>query len=423
MALFPTRWKFDRPPSIEEFVAAFPDDYACAEHLARKRWPSGFVCPHCASRKGWRLEARPWIWECAGKGSDRSCRRQTSVLAGTVLHGTHLPLRKWFLAAYLVTTHSNGISALQLQSKLGLGSYKSAWLLLHKLRRAMVNPHRTPLSGEVEVDETSIPFRTRDEPVIGGQGKSTVGKLFVVGAVERLEGRKAGRIRLSRIKENNAEHLHPFVLANTAPGCLLRTDANRSYAGIPDRIWLPRNLSARNELPAHIHFERVHRAFSNLKRLGMGVYHGYREKHLDAYLHEFEFRWNRRRHFQTALDTLLGIGQSLSRVTYRDIVGDTSDWRRAHYNQILAMVAPERLDAAKRLARERRISVLQALSELGPIEHRRDYPRKPPARPVLAPRRPGEERFTGRYRHPRRPPPVAFGTDHLVAPKAIEVRA
>ena len=129
-ALFPTRWKTDKPPSIETFVETFRDDYACAEYLAKKRWPDGFVCPHCGSRKAWRLESRPWLFECAGKKTDEDgvlspCRKQTSVIAGMVMQGTHLPLRKWFLAAYLMATHSNSISALQLQPKLGV-SYKTA---------------------------------------------------------------------------------------------------------------------------------------------------------------------------------------------------------------------------------------------------------------------------------------------------------
>jgi len=163
--LFPTRWKHDGPPSIETFVETFRDDYACAEYLAKKRWPDGFVCPHCGSRKAWRLESRPWLFECAGKKADEDgvlspCRKQTSVIAGTIMQGTHLPLRKWFLAAYLMATYSNSISALQLQPKLGV-SYKTAWLLLHKLRRAMVNPERMRLSGTVDVDESAIPFTYR----------------------------------------------------------------------------------------------------------------------------------------------------------------------------------------------------------------------------------------------------------------------
>jgi hypothetical protein len=126
-----SRWKHDRPPSLQRFMADFPDDDACAEWLSKRRWPEGFVCPACASKRGWKLETKAWTWECA------ACARQTSATAGTIMHRTHLPLRTWFLAAHLVATHSNGISALQLQAKLGIGSYKAAWLLLHKLRKSM----------------------------------------------------------------------------------------------------------------------------------------------------------------------------------------------------------------------------------------------------------------------------------------------
>jgi hypothetical protein len=410
-AFFPTRWKYDKPPSIERFMADFPDDYACAEHLARKRWPDGFVCPHCGSKKGWRLEAKPWVWECAGKSDDPICRRQTSVIAGTVMHGTHLPLRTWFIAAYLVATHSNSISALQLQAKLGLGSYKTAWLLLHKLRRAMVNPDRTPLQGDVEIDESSIPYRPLDDPFEGGHGKSLVGKIFIIGAVEKREGRTSGRIRLAKLTEDKRRYIQPFVVANTAAGCAIYTDANRSYVGIPDRKHFPKNLSEKNALPAHISFERIHRVFSNLKRWGLGTFHGFREKHLDAYLHEFEFRWNRRRHFHSTLETLLGIGQSLPLTTYRDIVGDTSEWRQHHKKRILEMVSPERREAAKYLAKAKKIDILDALDRVGPIRSARPYKRRLSERPVLAPRRRGEERFTARYRHPPRPPMIAVAND------------
>ncbi len=401
-ALFPTRWKHDKPPSLERFMADFPDDYACAEHLAGRRWPDGFVCPHCGSKKGWRLEAKPWVWECAGKGEASGCRRQTSVIAGTVMHGTHLPLRTWFIAAYLVATHSNGISALQLQPKIGVGSYKTAWLLLHKLRRAMVAPDRTPLEGDVEIDETSIPFRRADESPTGGQGKSTVGKMFIIGAVEKRGGRSAGRIRLQRIPEDTGRYIRPFVEENTAPGSAIYTDANSSYLGIPQRTHIPRNLSARNELPAHITFERIHRVFSNLKRWGLGTYHGLRAKHADAYLNEFVFRWNRRRLFRYAIDRMLGIGQSLPPIPYRDIVGDTSDWKAQRADKILAMVTPERRRAAKAIAAAQGISILDALAQVPRSADGRTYGRRKPSRPVLCPRREGEERFTGRYRHPSR---------------------
>ena len=138
------RWKHDRPLSRAQFEARFPDDAACAAYLAARRWPEGFVCPGCGGAKGWALKAKAFTWECA------ACRRQTSVTAGMVMHASHLSLKTWFTAIHRVTSHSNGVSALQLQAQLGLGSYKSAWLLLTKLRRAMVDPGRSLLEGVVE---------------------------------------------------------------------------------------------------------------------------------------------------------------------------------------------------------------------------------------------------------------------------------
>ena len=123
--------------SRQEFEALFPDDAACAEYLINKRWPEGFSCPACGGQKAWALDRERPTWECAG------CRRQTPVTAGTIMHRSHLPLKTWFLAAHIVATHSNGISALQLQGQLGIGSYKTAWLLLQKLRRAMVECRAT----------------------------------------------------------------------------------------------------------------------------------------------------------------------------------------------------------------------------------------------------------------------------------------
>ena len=435
-ALFPTRWSKDRPPSIEAFVDRFPDDFACAEYLARRRWPHGFVCPVCRGTKGWRLEAKAWTWECAtvvddADGGRRRCGHQTSVTAGTVMQSSHVPLRKWFLAAYLVTTHSNGISALQLQSKLGLGSYKSAWLLLQKLRRAMVNPDRTQLEDTVEVDETSVTYRKKDDPVTGGQGRSTVGKMFIIGAVELSEGKYPCRIRLKRIPEISGAAIRPFVIENVAPGATFITDDNSCYNGIPDRTHIAKNLSAPNALPAHIVLRWVHRVFSNMQRWAMGTYHGLREKHVDAYLNEFVFRWNRRRLFASAIDSLLGIGFNVGPKRYRDIVGDTLEWKRAHRKAILKMLGPNKRRIVLDLAFYYRVNAMEILEDLAfwyerlkdedraameafrwetsgvpELEPPHRYGRKTPERPMLARRRPGEERLTGRrYAKPDRSVP------------------
>ena len=259
------------------------------------RWPEGFVCPACSGRKGWKLEAKPWTWECAG------CGRQTSATAGTIMHRTHLPLRTWFLAAHLVTTHSNGISALQLQAKLGIGSYKAAWLLLHKLRRAMVDPNRATRSKEwSRSTKAASPTGRRTTPSAAG---------------------KAGRIRLTAIKDYSAATLQRFVADNTVDGSTILTDGFSAYPGMRNRNRVPRVVGA---MAAHSLLPWVNRVFANLKRLALGVYHGFRRKHVQAYLDEFVFRWNRRRHYRSALDTLLGIGIKTAPINYWTLIESPS---------------------------------------------------------------------------------------------------
>src|SRR5512132_51718 len=191
----------DFPHSLIELQHGFPDECACAAYLADARWPDGFRCPDCDHDKGWEFSTKAFTRECAG------CGKQTSVTAGTVMHGSKLPLTVWFWAAYLMATHSNGIAALQLQKQLGLGSYKSAWLLCAKLRQAMVAPHRSPLAGRVEIDETVIPHRTKTDPPAGGQGRSADGKMLIAGAVEVHDG-GPGRVRLAPIADFAAARLH-----------------------------------------------------------------------------------------------------------------------------------------------------------------------------------------------------------------------
>ena len=296
-------------------MADFLDDADCADWLARKRWPGGFVCPRCEGRKGWKLETKPWTWECA------ACDRQTSVTAGTIMHRTHLPLRTWFIAAQLVATHSNGISALQLMAKLGIGSYKTAWLLLHKLRRSMVDPERDPLEGMIEVDETTIGFRTKEDPVAGGHGRSYEGKILIAGAVESIEGGKAGRVRLAAITGYSAAALQSFVKQSTAKASTVLTDGLSSYQGMEGRKHLPKIVGT---MAAHVLLPWIHRVFSNLKRLGLGVYHGFRRRHIQAHLDEFVFRWNRKRHYRSAFDTLMGIGLRSKPMAYRILVDGRS---------------------------------------------------------------------------------------------------
>ena len=215
------------PDSLLAFQHMFPDDDACAAWLIEMRWPDGFVCPACGHEKGWALRRKAHTFECAG------CRRQTSVTAGTILHASKLPLTVWFWAAYLMATHSNGISALQLQKQLGIGSYRSAWLLAHKLRASMVDPERNPLSGLVEIDEASLPFRTKDDPPTGGQGRSHDGKMLIVGAIELGDGNIPGRLRLAEISSYGAADLGHFVETAADPDAIAKTDGWSGYAAVP----------------------------------------------------------------------------------------------------------------------------------------------------------------------------------------------
>ena len=175
----------DFPTSLVDFQRRFPDEAACAAWLFEARWPTGFRCPACDNDKAWPHGGKAFTYECA------ACGRQTSVTAGTIMHSSKLPLTVWFWAAYLMATHSNGISALQLQRLLALGSYKSAWLLCAKLRRAMVAPARALLAGIAEIDETEIPLRAKDDPIRGGGGRSSQSKMLVAGASKSPTARPA----------------------------------------------------------------------------------------------------------------------------------------------------------------------------------------------------------------------------------------
>ena len=293
------------------FEKRFPDEAMCACYLAERRWPGGFVCPSCGGAKGWALKRKRATWECA------ACGKQTSVTAGTIMHRSHLPLKTWFTAVHIVTSHSNGISALQLQAQLGLGSYKTAWFLLQRLRRAMVAPDRDLLEDLVEADETEIPLRRKTDPPAGGGGRSAVGKMLVAGAVELSSEGEPRRIRMAPIKDFSAASLHPFVAKVAAPGARVITDGWSGYIGLPDHDHEPKVVG---KMAAHVVLKWVHRVFSNFKRWALGTFHGLRRPHLHRYLDEFVFRWNRRRHTAAAFDTLLGIGARLTPATYRDFV-------------------------------------------------------------------------------------------------------
>lgn len=275
----------DYPRDWAEFNAWFVDDAACLMYLERLRWPAGFACSVCG------VVEEPWR-QSRGRLTCRACRHQTSVTAGTVFERTRTPLRTWFAAAWYLTSQKTGASALGLQRVLGLGSYQTAWLMLHKFRRAMVRPERQPLGGVVEVDETSVG---------SGEGKGLSGrekgdKSLVVIAVEIREPRGFGRARMRCVPDASSRSLVPFVRDVVERGATIRTDGWRGYLQLPQHGFehVRLRLAQIQEAPSAV-MPGVHRVASLLKRWLLGTLHGaVRAEHLPAYLDEFTFRFNRR---------------------------------------------------------------------------------------------------------------------------------
>lgn len=248
------------------------------------------------------------LWVCKG------CGYQTSVTAGTVMHGTHTPLRLWFWAAYLVATHHPGISAKQLQRQLGLSRYETSWLILQKLRRAMVAPERELLKDEVEVDEFFL--GGEEEGLSGGRQR---GKKALVGVAIEVRGAGSGRVRLQVLSDASAESLDAFVLATTAPGAIVHTDGWRGYWGLTKLGYEHRPHKKKDVQPGQQLLPRAHRALSNLKAWLHGTHRGVGDPHLQVYLDEYVFRHNRRRTPMAAFQTLLGLGSEHPPTTYSQI--------------------------------------------------------------------------------------------------------
>lgn len=271
------------PRNLVEFTEKFSTAEACAEYLTAVRWPEGFVCPRCGARKGW-YTSRANVY-CS------SCARQTSLTAGTILHGTHVGLRSWFMAMWLVCTQKTGLSAKDLRRALGLGSYRTAWLMLQKLRQAMVRLGREKLHGSVEADETYIGGEEKGVP-----GRKLVGKALVAVAVE-LDGRKVGRVRLRHVPNGSAKSLTGFVADCVETGARVHTDGWSGYNGLTKAGYRHRvTHTAGDDALAVEVFPHVHLVASLLKRW-LGATHQGRvgHKHLQGYLDEYAFRFNRRK--------------------------------------------------------------------------------------------------------------------------------
>ena len=275
----------DYPRTFQEYMEWFADEAACRRYLARCRWPNGFKCAHCG------VNDEPWT---TGRGyfHCRHCESEVSVTAGTIFERTRTPLKTWFAAIWFVVSQKDGASALGLKRVLGLGSYQTAWTWLHKLRQAMVRPGRDRLCGRIEVDETYV----GGSKVGGKRGRGSQRKEIVVIAVEVRSPKGFGRVRMRRIPDVSKSSLVPFVCDVAEKGSEILTDRWHGYNQLSKCGYKHSQVVLANTGdPAHVSMPGVHRIAALLKRWLLSTHQGsVSGKHLEYYLDEYTFRFNRR---------------------------------------------------------------------------------------------------------------------------------
>jgi transposase-like protein len=316
----------DYPRNWEQFLDWFPDEESCKQYLEHLRWPEGFYCPSCGElNEPFRLSRNRLM--CRG------CRHQSTLTAGTIFEKTRTPLRTWLAAAWYITNQKNGVSALGLKRALDLGSYQTAWAIMHRLRRAMVRPDRELLHGVVEVDETFLggpQRRTRRGPVSTGRQRYKVldskHKAVVMIGVEIHHPKGYGRIRLRKVADKTKENLLSFIRNEIEPGSMVHTDGSLSYITLKDNGYQHyRSVQLGSKEPPHETMPGVHRVSSLLKRWLLGTHQGSVQSHqLDYYLDEFTFRFNRRSSRSRGLLFYRLLEQAVvtEPTTYRDIAGN-----------------------------------------------------------------------------------------------------
>jgi transposase-like protein len=302
--------------TLADLESRFRSEQACWDYLLKLRWPEGFVCPRCSGRTAWTTSRR--LLRCA------SCHHQASVTAGTIFQDTRKPLTLWFRAIWWVTTQKHGASALEVQRVLGLRSYVTAWTWLHKLRRAMVRPGRDRLHGPVEVDETYVGGIEE-----GVRGRKTETKALVAVACEK-RGKGIGRIRLRRIDDASGHALETFITEAVEPGSLVHTDGWEGYSALTGKGYQHRVTVIETSKRSAVEIlPRVHLVASLLKRWLLGTHQGAVSfKHLEYYLDEFTFRFNRRtsRSRGKLFERLLEQAVAVEPVPYRTLTRAGEAW-------------------------------------------------------------------------------------------------
>ena len=293
--------------SFFEYQEQFSDEEDCFKYLFQLRWPNGFVCPNCGGSEYYMIYKHK-RFQC------KQCRHQTSVTAGTVFHRSHQPLRVLFMAVYLIATSKKGLSAMELRRKLGINGYKTAWLLMQKIRTAMASSGKFLLTRMVEVDETYIGGHRE-----GPRGRGAKDKTLVAIAVE-TNGSTMGRAYLKTINSLTMTELEQFVKDHVARATKVSTDGHKSYGSLKnDYVHIPvknsKACSKSDVLP------KVHIVVANLKMWLRGTYNCLPAKHLQRYLDEFVFRFNRRWNLENIFDKLLVRCVNTNTITYAELTG------------------------------------------------------------------------------------------------------
>ena len=297
--------------SLYEMLEAFPDEDSCVRHLEAVRWPLGVICPLCGeSRKIYKLK-RGFRFRCADCGKDFSVRK------GTIFEESRLPLRKWFVAAWLMSTHRKGIPSTQLAREIGV-TQKTAWFMLGRLREVAgeMTDHGGPMDGTVEVDETFLGGKDRNKHAHQRSGqRGTSGKQAVIGVRERN-----GRVKAKAIANRTREELHGFIRDNVAAGATVYTDDWRAYRGMPEYRHSSVNHSIGQYVRGQAHTNGIESFWALLKRGYVGTFHHFTWKHLHRYLREFEARWDLNGCSSAGrVDHLLSYSTGL-RLTYKDLI-------------------------------------------------------------------------------------------------------
>jgi transposase-like protein len=295
----------------------FPDNKACCTYLEKLRWPDGFVCPKCMT------VSKPW-YQTRNRLVCPSCRFQASVCAGTIFDKTRTPLTTWFEAAWHVTTAKNGLSAKTLERTLGI-CYRAAWTMLQRFRIAMVRSEREQLSGEVEVDEAFV-----GGVGFGGKRGRGTDRCIVVIAVEVKSPKGYGRVRMRYIPDASGDSLMSFVSDVVSPDSTVYTDGWLGYNGLSDLGYNHKKIIQSDNDQNHVSLKGVHRISSLLKRWILGTHQGsLTSDHLQSYLEEYTFRFNRRNSKSRGLVFYRLLQQSVSAdpITLADVTHGY-DWNK-----------------------------------------------------------------------------------------------